>query len=407
MPQAAHGSDDIYESPGCPICSAVKNISLYRRNIRTGTKLGEVDIIVSQCSGCGFVYNSLRVRQEILSEYYYSNPLASGQVYRDEGSQGYYTSLNFSRAQFFSELLKKQSSGKLLDIGCGMGGFLDALRQEKMNDWQLFGLEPSIEASSQAKAKGYTVETAMLADDVFSLSSFDAISLVSVLEHLPDLQQTLKRVSTLLKPDGIVFIEVPNLLSPELSLTGFFSLEHIQHFTPSSLASLLREYGLSDIIVDPDAAENIIRIIASPKMEFWSDAILEEFSDDHKEATSAVKKYAASEKEMLERLTENVSGSLVRWQKQGCNIAIYGAGAHTVELMSHFDLHAFSSILIDGDPMKQGTTFLDFPVFAPEQIVELGIDAILVSSHRFQDEIVSKIRQVAGENIEIALCYDE
>ena len=63
--------------------------------------------------------------------------------------------------------------------------------------------------------------------------------------------------------------------------------------------------------------------------------------------------------------------------------------------------------MIDGDPMKQGTTFLDFPVFAPEQIVELGIDAILVSSHRFQDEIVSKIRQVAGENIEIALCYDE
>jgi 2-polyprenyl-3-methyl-5-hydroxy-6-metoxy-1,4-benzoquinol methylase len=407
MTTEVYGGYDIFESPVCPVCSVDENQTLYRRNKRTGSTLGEIEIVVAQCSGCGFVYNCPRVRQSILSNYYYSSSVASGQTYRDEGPHGYYPLLHKARARFFSGFLKKQPSGKLLDVGCGVGGFLQAVSAEIIGDWQLLGLEPSMEASKQARANGYTVETAILAEDVFSPSSFDAISLVSVLEHLPDLHQAIKSVSILLKPDGIVFIEVPNLLSPELTLTGFFSLEHIQHFTPGSLSALLIQYGLSEIVVDPNVKDKIIRITASSNMARWSDADLMTFVDDTLAARAAVTEYASKEDRLLSKLNRKVSDAFIRWRQQGLTTAIYGAGTHTAELMAHFDLHSVSSILLDGDPKKQGTTFLDLPVYSPEQIPKLGIDAILVSSNRFQAEIVRKIRQVAGNSIEVVLCYDE
>lgn len=407
MTKMALVADDIYETIACPVCDANKPSTLYSRRARTATKLGDIEVTVAQCMACGFIYNSPRVRQAILSEYYFSSPLASGQVYRDEGPQGYYTTLNIRRVKFFSSFLKKQSHGQLLDIGCGVGGFLDALKKENSAGWQFCGLEPSVEAAKQASAKGYSVEVALLADAAFNASSFDAVSLVSVLEHLPDLHQTFTCVSHLLKPDGIVFIEVPNVLSPEISLTGFFSLEHIQHFTPNSLLQLLSEHGFTELVADVDATDNIIRIAASPKMNNWSSLRSEQLSDDREEATLAVEEYAIKEEKMLKGLTRRVGDSLDRWKNEGRTIAIYGAGVHTVELMKHFDLGSASRIFIDGDPKKQGTTFLEFPVYAPKQILELGVDAILVSSNRFQDEIIRNIRQVAGETIEIALCYDD
>lgn len=380
---------------------------LYKRNNGAGSKASEISVTVAQCSDCGFVYNCPRVRADILANHYLSSSLASGQVYRDEGPQGHYTVLNMKRASFLSEFLNQRECGQILDVGCGVGGFLEALRKENAANWQLFGLEPSVEASMQARDKGYIVKTEMLSSDIFSPSSFDAISLVSVLEHLSDLQQTLESVSVLLKPGGIVFIEVPNLLKPEVSLTSFFSIEHIQHFTPGSLAKLLRQHGLVEMLTDPDAEDNVIRVVASQKMKDWSDVSPGEFSDDREETITAVKEYVIKEDEMLGRLKENVSGSFSRWKKEGRTIAIYGAGVHTVELMIHFDLRSVSSILIDGDPKKQGTVFLGLPVHAPEEIIGLGVDAILVSSNRFQSEIVRKIRQVAGDNVEVELCYDE
>lgn len=402
-----HRINDIYEYPGCSVCGAVQNLVLYKRDSRTGTEINDISVTVAQCSVCGFVYNNPRVRADILSEYYLSSSLASGQVFRDEGPHGHYTSLNARRARFFFRFLEKKSCGKLLDIGCGVGGFLDALHKINTTEWQFFGLEPSKDASAQAKNKGYSVETAMLSPDVFSPSSFDAISLVSVLEHLPDLQQAVESLSFLLRPGGIVFVEVPNLLEPELSLTGFFSVEHIQHFTPNSLARLLSQHGLVEVIVDSDAEANVIRMVASRKMGGWSSASPHEFVDDRKDIILSVKKYVKKEEKMLEKLKKKVSGSFTRWKKEGRTVAIYGAGVHTVELMVHFDLQSVSSILLDGDSKKQGTLFLDIPVYAPEKIIELGVDAILVSSNRFQDEIVKKIRQVAGENVDIVLCYDK
>lgn len=406
MPNSIDRSE-IYEVPDCPLCNSDHRQQLYQRTKRTGTSLGDVTVSVAQCTQCGFVYNSPRIRADTLKEYYFSSPLASGQVYRDESSQGYYPQLNVARAKHFMDFLKQRSKGRLLDVGCGVGGFLDALKACGLEGWEFYGLEPSHNACESACSKGYIVDPNYLGEDCFSEKSFDAITLVSVLEHLPNPREALARVRHLLKPDGIIYVEVPNLLNPEISLSGCFSLEHIQHFTPASLAALFRSFGWTEIVSDATRQGHNLSLIGSSDLSVWGDGELEEFPPDRETATQVIQQYAREEDAFLQVLDKRVGSVLDSWWQAKRKVAIYGAGIHSIGLTTYFNLQKYCDYFIDGDPKKQGVGFLGLSVHAPEDITSLGIECILVSSQRFQGEIVRKIRDIAGEQVEIAVCYDD
>ncbi|MBF0247646.1 MAG: methyltransferase domain-containing protein, partial [Alphaproteobacteria bacterium] len=214
----ARADGDLYETPPCPFCGAERRTSLYRSVKRVGEPLGEVRVSVSQCDDCGFVYNAPRVREDVLESYYATSSLASGQVFRDESAQGYYPQLNARRARHLAGVLRSHPRGRLLDVGCGVGGFLDAMKAELPGGWELYGLEPSRNAHRQSTDKGYAVANALLGSDGMPAGSFDAISMISVLEHTTDPMAALERIRELLAPHGVVFVEVPNVLWPELSL---------------------------------------------------------------------------------------------------------------------------------------------------------------------------------------------
>ena len=397
---------DRYEEPGCSICGASEYQVLYRGSQSTGSSLGDVTVSVAQCGACGFIYNSPRIRVDLLAQYYYTSSVASGQVYRDESAQGYYPRLNAERARSLSAFLSARQAGRLLDIGCGSGGFLDALRGCGLDKWELCGLDPSATACEKARAKGYRVEQACLGDEDFPPRTFDGISLVSVLEHLPDPRAALARVRKLLKPDGIVFIEVPNVLQPDLSVSGYFSLEHIQHFTQASLARLMRDCGWEETLSSQVQKGHAIRLVGTRRLSDWGDWHMSEFPDDADEAGRAVRHYAIQEARFLKHINQQLRTTLDAWKRTGRTSAVYGAGIHTASMMSHIDLWYYCDYLLDGDPRKQGTEFLGKKIFAPEEMLALGIDCILVSSQRFQEEIVRRIHEIAGPDIEIVTCYN-
>lgn len=396
---------DFYEEVLCPICNNAKCAELYRQTKRTGTALGDVIVTVSQCRACGFVYNSPRIRTEVMDEYYFSDLLASGQIYRDRSADGHYPKLHSQRAAFLGKALSAHSQGRLLDVGCGQGDFLNAVRSLNLSGWELQGLEPSEEACSVARSNGLKVEQGYLGHDSLEEHSFDAITLVSVLEHLPDPKVSVDRICRLLKPDGIFFVEVPNVIHPELTMSGFFSLEHIQHFTPASLARLCAENDWNEFFVDDGASEQVIRMVASRNLVGWGLQPQKLPDADALQAADAVRRYQTEENQFLEVLRERVINVVEGWQASGKTIALYGAGAHTAALSSHINLSENCQFLIDGDPKKQGREFLGLPVCAPDQITSLGIDAILISSHRFQDEIIKTIRKLCGDEIDVATCY--
>lgn len=391
------------EDTACPLCGRSERTRLYR-NGPEGNGLSGVAVSVVQCNDCGFLYSAPRLSVAALEAYYAASSLASGQVFRDESAAGVYPRLYAQRAKFLAAFMGRRTSGRLLDIGCGNGGFLRALADCQLPGWQLQGLEPSQGAVVRCRELGFDVVAQSLETADFPPHSFDVISMVSVLEHLPDPLAALHGCRRILKPDGLLLIEVPDNLQPELSLTSHFNVEHIVHFTPYTLQEMLLQAGFPERSREL-AAAGVIRQVSAQSLSSWGGMADPVAADDRHEVLRIVKAYAVAEAQLLSAVRIRVTTSLNAWHRAGLTVAIYGAGIHSLQLASLVDLNGLVSCFVDGDPAKQGGTFLGLPVYPPEALRELGVAAVLISSNRFVDEMLHKVRAICGDNVEIASCY--
>jgi SAM-dependent methyltransferase len=108
------------------------------------------------------------------------------------------------------------ASGRLLDIGCGTGEFLDVAAR---SGFSVLGIEPSPTASAIAARTHEVLKTEFL-DAETGGRRFDAVVLWSVLEHVPSPAEVLARAAALTEPGGILALRVPDVggLLPRLAL---------------------------------------------------------------------------------------------------------------------------------------------------------------------------------------------
>lgn len=135
--------------------------------------------------------------------------------------------------------------GRALDVGCGAGR---QLAQLSNRGWTVMGIEPDEAAAQVARAKGYEVQVGDLITVALPPTSFDAVVMSHVLEHLPQPREHLLRAHALLREDGRLVVLTPNASSLGHRVYGrrWRGLEpprHLQVFTPSSLHALLTETG--------------------------------------------------------------------------------------------------------------------------------------------------------------------
>lgn len=130
--------------------------------------------------------------------------------------------------------------GKLLDIGAGTGDFLVVAKKD---GWQITGIEPNAKAKAIALNKGVN-----FADKLSDLQSysFDVITMWHVLEHVPNLDEYILELKRLLKPNGSIFIAVPNFKSFDANYYGRFWAafdvpRHIWHFSKTAIQKLFAE----------------------------------------------------------------------------------------------------------------------------------------------------------------------
>jgi SAM-dependent methyltransferase len=98
--------------------------------------------------------------------------------------------------------------GRLLDVGCGAGYFLDAARAD---GWQVAGVELSEPAAAVARdSLGLEVCTGSLAQAAFPNDAFDLVTMFEVLEHMRDPGAALDEANRVLRRGGLLAIEVPN-----------------------------------------------------------------------------------------------------------------------------------------------------------------------------------------------------
>jgi 2-polyprenyl-3-methyl-5-hydroxy-6-metoxy-1,4-benzoquinol methylase len=139
--------------------------------------------------------------------------------------------------------LSSSSSYKLLDYGCGTGIFL---KTAKEHGFEVTGVEPSLIARTLAQnaTKQAIYETLPQSHD-----QFNAITLWHVLEHVPNLNETLQALKSSLSKNGTMFIAVPNHLSPDAELYGnnwaaYDVPRHLWHFNKETMRRILSNHSL-------------------------------------------------------------------------------------------------------------------------------------------------------------------
>jgi 2-polyprenyl-3-methyl-5-hydroxy-6-metoxy-1,4-benzoquinol methylase len=144
----------------------------------------------------------------------------------------------------------QDSKGKLLDIGSGTGEFLNVAKED---GWEIIGVEPSSKAKAIAIKKGVSfIDNTNLLEE----HSFDVITMWHVLEHVPNIENQIKELKRLLKPNGTILIAVPNFNSFDAKYYGVFWAaydvpRHLWHFSKTAIKSLFQKQDLELIKVLP------------------------------------------------------------------------------------------------------------------------------------------------------------
>ncbi|WP_443634570.1 class I SAM-dependent methyltransferase [Candidatus Marifrigoribacter sp. Uisw_064] len=125
-------------------------------------------------------------------------------------------------------------TGSLLDIGAGTGDFLNIAEQK---GWKINGVEPNKNARDLAASKNVILKETL---KEFTGNKFDVITLWHVLEHLPNLEDTIHKIENLLAPGGTLIIAVPNYNSFDSNYykshwAAFDVPRHLWHFSQSAM----------------------------------------------------------------------------------------------------------------------------------------------------------------------------
>ena len=141
----------------------------------------------------------------------------------------------------------RQDPGRAIDIGCNDGSLLEAL--SRAGYAKVVGLEPNPVAASIAQKKGHQVYTGFLTKELASQiiadgGAFDTVYLRHVVEHVSDLDSFFGALRSLLRPDGLLVLELPDVEEGfALGSPAILWEEHVSYFTQALAEYMLERFG--------------------------------------------------------------------------------------------------------------------------------------------------------------------
>lgn len=145
---------------------------------------------------------------------------------------------------------KHKSSGKLLDIGCSVGSFLE----QSTNDYRVRGTDINKHCVNHCNAKGIQSQIELPTDE-----RFDIITMFDVLEHVPYLDIILEKIWVMLKSKGTWVVATPNFYKDRLddidSWRHYRPTEHVWCFSENSMKAIAERTGLRLIDINFDESK--------------------------------------------------------------------------------------------------------------------------------------------------------
>jgi SAM-dependent methyltransferase len=228
------------EEIGCPLCGSRRSTFVLDA-MDPDEEPASRRYAVVRCADCSFCFTNPRPTLQTIAQAYRA----------DYGPhQGQRTSPR-RRSRWLARWRKRrqldwQGQGRLLDFGCGSGGFLQRMHQD---GWNVAGLDSSPQAVERVRRElGLPAFLGTLPHPELKPESFDVVTLWQALEHVPDPLAVLQAARQILVHGGRLVIAVPNFESAGLRWFGpdWFGLDlprHLIHFTPDTLRRTVEQAG--------------------------------------------------------------------------------------------------------------------------------------------------------------------
>lgn len=221
------------------------------------------------CQRCGLVYLNPRPTVQEIGAYYPAEQYHPFRALQQKDSFEPAASQR-QNADKITQIWGTPTGCHVLDVGCGSGLFLLAMRQ---NGWQVHGVEPNQQAAEFAQN---TLKLPVTIGDIFQVNQedlFDVVTFWDVLEHTHSPRDVLVQAHALLNPNGLLVINVPNWASLERKLfkrkwIAIDAPRHLYHFSPETITRLLQncgfyvvEIGSKTPVMNP--ASNVLRALGA------------------------------------------------------------------------------------------------------------------------------------------------
>jgi 2-polyprenyl-3-methyl-5-hydroxy-6-metoxy-1,4-benzoquinol methylase len=255
----------------CAVCGATESDLVFSvPSLRLRTQ--NLSFEIRSCRQCGLVRLSPRPSAEDMAVLYQPQHYTSPRrdlVARLEG---------LIRRERVSFVRGHSRGNRILDVGCGNGGMLQALSEAK---YDVHGLEPYQDALAEVPEELRSrIRCEPFESANYPGASFDVITLWHVLEHLARPVEILQSIHTFLKPEGSLILEVPNFASREARWLGpyWYNLDapyHFWHFTPQTLQVAIQRAGfevttcVTSSVTRPVWLLNYLLLGANAAAEWW------------------------------------------------------------------------------------------------------------------------------------------
>ena len=367
----------------CPVCGCEQNNLLYELCSNMAILGGGFPAVKSRnvvCSDCGCVFVDADFSQCDFSKYYSdtSMPIDYFKMFGKNESIDYYEEI----LSTFSRYLSPQS--RIIEIGCGTGDFLVFLKNNGYSD--VIGIDVSKKCIEQAKQKQVNCYIADIADVNFdSDHRYDVVILSHTLEHILDSGLCIENVKKLMKPNGLLYIEVPDASRYcDVNLSPFFFLtyEHLTHYSHQTLRNLGVKSGLKDILFKQFFKCSKYYVHCGLYELGKSDC---EFKNE-RETKGDLNRYLQDSKNQMR---EFIGGLADR------KLILWGIGASTAPLLQLFDQCNVIQ-LIDKNVGRQGLTFdIGGKLLITQDPKDVLADAtIVILPEMYADSIAEQIRNM-------------
>ena len=227
---------------GCPLCrsAALRTVLTVRDH-----SISQEWFTLQDCDACGFRFTNPRPEPARLGAYYKGeNYISHSNAKHTFTDRLYQLARRVALRRKYALIKAHQPHGKALDVGCGTGEFLAYL---KSRGYLVTGVEPDLGARESAIAN-LSLEVLPGIDAVPARGQFQVITLWHVLEHLPEIRSTFKKLHALLSDQGLLVIAVPDRGSWDAAHYGpdwaaYDVPRHLSHFRQQDVKGLLREHG--------------------------------------------------------------------------------------------------------------------------------------------------------------------